>query len=510
MQPARTLPNLLVPATVLGFLLGGLVLVYFFGLTDGMMMLLVFLWGSMLIGHPKLVLWLYWVWITISLYVQRLLSAMVTVWGDEMVVFVMIGMLLMHHIRHRIVLPDTRLVGKVLLGLFLLMIVSGLANDVLFMQGFHFTLQYMRFFLLFYFTYYFLTMQDLKWVVGTFTGLFLLQVAMNAGWLLNINPLPNYMGSVDFAVGTGLGANIVAYFSVAFICLMVAYLNHARLRYQKVLGGLAILLAVFELYITFTNHAYLLLILCVGFQLLLSRLPLGRKLAISGLGVLVLLLAWLIIRQMPSSVLLTESLRPDYVRLRWQKIMAGPKGQSYKNNFYYLPKDLEFPLLGGGPGNAGSMVGRMRRTPLADRYFNWVDLAVQRRDISEGFSITGGPMTGILTLWSELGFFGLLLYWGIQLYAAVRVARAVRAGAYTDRYQLILAESFPPTMIMLIMLNFIADYSYLAFMNNGIWIWAACVWTPNKPAFLRQAASTEVSSAVLSPSLVKRATTFNP
>ena len=38
MQPARTLPNLLVPATVLGFLLGGLVLVYFFGLTDGIKM----------------------------------------------------------------------------------------------------------------------------------------------------------------------------------------------------------------------------------------------------------------------------------------------------------------------------------------------------------------------------------------------------------------------------------------------------------------------------------------
>jgi hypothetical protein len=31
---------------------------------------------------------------------------------------------------------------------------------------------------------------------------------------------------------------------------------------------------------------------------------------------------------------------------------------------------------------------------------------------------------------------------------------------------------------MIIMLNIIADYLFLVFYTSGLWIWAACVWTP--------------------------------
>ena len=96
-------------------------------------------------------------------------------------------------------------------------------------------------------------------------------------------------------------------------------------------------------------------------------------------------------------------------------------------------------------------------------------------------------MSGVLAIWSELGPLGLLLYFGFHLYALFRIAKAVRGKAYSDPTQRILAEAFPPVMAMIILLNIITDYLYLAFFTGGLWIWAACVWTPS-PAWKSPAA----------------------
>jgi len=479
MDIGRSLPNLLVPAALGVFILAGFVLVYLLGPIYGWLLLIAIIWGSMLIGRPKILLMFYGVWIVVGMYIQTIFASVLTLWLDEILATAMLIVLFAHHINGRIRLPELRVAKRALLGLLALVVVSTFANQVPIILAFHFCLQYIRFFLIFYYAYHFLSEKELPIFLKTIVILFLLQVVMNTGWLLGINPLPNWMGGVDYAIGTGLGANVVAYYCVVILCILFSYLYYAQTVTKRVLGWVMVLVVAYQLYFTFTFHADLIAVACLGLQLFISPHSVRSKVAWMGRGALLALTILLVYTFLPASGLVKASFSSNYLAHRWRTLLDGPKGQSYINNFRYLPKDVPLmPYIGSGPGNAGSMVGRMHRTPLADRYFNWVDLSVARGQLSEGGSISGGPMTGVLTIWSELGSLGLLLYYGLHLYALIRVSKAVRRNAYSDPAQRILAEAFPPIMTMMIGLSIIADYLYLAYFTSGLWIWAACVWTP--------------------------------
>ena len=162
----------------------------------------------------------------------------------------------------------------------------------------------------------------------------------------------------------------------------------------------------------------------------------------------------------------------------------GVKGQGYVDVIVNAPKDLPYPILGAGPGNFGSAVGRTYLRPLAEKYINYVATATTSYEyitLSEGSSITGYPQAGVLALWSELGPLGCILYWGLHVYAMIWVVRNVRRKAYTSKYGQIFAESFVPVMGMWIALNFFDDFAFSAFLQGGIWIWAAMVWDPAPP-----------------------------
>lgn len=478
MDVGRGMPNLLVPAIIGGFIVIGLLMVYLLGPVYGWIVMIGVMCGCMLIGSPKTLLLIYACWITVNQYMLRLAPSIFTVWADEMLTAVMLIVLFSHHIRSRIYLPELWPVKRALLWLLGLIIVSKVINQVPVRLVFHYLLQYMRFFLVFYYTYYFLSERDLKTVLRVFVVLYITQVVIDVTWYLGINPMLNWTTGVDFSIGTGLGANVVAYFSVAFICLMVAYMDGAKSIIQRVVALVAILLALFQLYLTFTFHAFFLLAGCLVLQELTSPKDRHLKLLLFARSAFALLIIVALIMAGPLSYYVKTYFEPQYLEMRWFNMIHGPKGQSYVSNVTDLPKELVFPPVGGGPGNVGSMVGRMNRRPLADRYFNWVDLSVERRNLSEGGSITGGPMTGILALWSELGPLGVLFYWGIQIYAAVRVMKQVHRNLYVNRYQRVLAQAFGPTLAMMILLNVIADYSYLVFLTSNLWIWAACVWKP--------------------------------
>jgi hypothetical protein len=479
MDIGRSLPNLLVPAVLGGFIIAGFVLFYLMGPIYGWLLLIAIIWGSMLIGRPKILLMVYGVWIIVGYYVQMVFSNVLTTWLDEILATAMLMVLLMHHIHGRIHLPELRIAKRVLVGLLGLVVISMFANQVPKLLAFHFCLQYIRFFLILYYAYYFLSEKDLHTVLKTIVILFLLQVVLNTGWLLGVNPLPTWQFGVDFAIGSGLGANVVAYYCVAMLCILFAYIYYAPTFVKRLLGWVMILVVIYQLYFTFTFHADMIAVVCLGLQLVVSPRPLRKKLEWIWRGALVGLVVLFVYAFLPASGLVKFVFSPAYLTLRWHGLLEGPKGQSYVNNLYYLPKEVPLqPFIGAGPGNAGSMVARLHRRPLADRYFNWVVLSVDERQLSGSGSIINGPMTGVLAIWSELGPLGLLLYFGFHLYAFFRVAKAVRIKAYSDPTQRILAESFLPVMAMIIMLNILTDYLYLVFFTSGLWIWAACVWTP--------------------------------
>ncbi|NKB23696.1 MAG: hypothetical protein GKR87_04835 [Kiritimatiellae bacterium] len=474
---------LTIPLVVGGFILSGIVLTFQMGPVFGWGLLLAAMAGIMLIGRPKIVLFVYIFWVTVQQYIGNILpSSFIVLYLDELLVVVLLGILFFHHIQDRLHLPELKLIKLVLIGLISLVVFSAIANQVPKKLAFHFVLQYARFFLIFYYSYVFLSVKDLKAVYLSFSSLFLLQVLMNVGWLLSINPLPSWAENsrADFAIGIGLGANLIAYFSICFICVHIAVLLDTDQPRRRMFSFLMVLIGLFQLFVSYTFHAYILLFLCVGYQIFIASRSVQKQLFLVASVTLICALFVGLTLYVSSDRFVSNAFDLRNLSNRWASMWRGPKGQSYKNNLVYLPKDCSvFYLAGAGPGNGGSTVARINRRPLADRYFNWVDLSFKRRTLSEGGSITGGPMTGILSIWSDLGPLGFMVYWGLHLYTIYYITFKSRRGHYTDFYQRVFSQAFPSVMGMYIVLNILTDYIYLAFMSGGVWFLAACVWTTN-------------------------------
>ena len=458
---------------VAGFILTGIGLMSVFGPTAWLLLIGVMA-GCMLIGRPRILLWVYWGLAVIYPYLSTVYGSVVLKWSDEMFAVAMLGVLAMHYIHDRSLFRKLRPFNRTLAALLVLTFVSGLANDVPKKLVLHFILQYLRMFLLFYFAYVFVRDRDLRQVIWAIGLMVVLQFVMNFTWLAGINPLPHWMSGPDFCIGTGIGANVCAYYSIMLICILTAWMIISQRTAHRVWCLILIVISLVHFFFTFTYHAYMALPVCLGLLLLVTRV---QKTRLYIWGSVAVLLVSSIVLLLPADFRRGMHFEFDPARLgdRLKSLRYGPKGQSYIQNVTVIPKALPYPIIGAGPGNAGSMVARINRRPLADQYFTWVDLSVESRSLSFGASIVGGPMTGIITLWSELGPMGLILYWGLHVYAFFWVWTGLRRGLYTNRYKLILAQAFIPIMAFYIGLSLLADYSWVVYMN-AIWIWAGCVW----------------------------------
>jgi hypothetical protein len=98
-----------------------------------------------------------------------------------------------------------------------------------------------------------------------------------------------------------------------------------------------------------------------------------------------------------------------------------------------------------------------------------------------GGSITTGPATGFLTIWSELGPIGFIVYFGLWLYALFRVSLQCWRKQYQDIYQEILGLTFISAGVMLSCVFFLAPFLHHAFLSSSFWILAALVWVPYRP-----------------------------
>lgn len=465
------------------FVMVGCGLTFFFSSILGWALLAAVSFAVMLLGNPRVLLMFYAVWITIMPYLDKVLGGGIVVkWLDESLLVAMLATLLFNTRQHRR-RPELVWVNRSLVTLACLIAISAMVNQVSAMQTLHFCLQYMRWYVIFYAGVIFVGAGGTSVLWKGLMGLYLLQVVLNVGWQLGVNPMPNWMSGPDLAIGTGLSAAIVGYFSVAFACLAMGRMSHGRGLRDSWIGMLMLVVALYQLYTSYTVHAYLLGGICIVITLIQSG-SLIRHARLLGWvlvsGSLVVSVAFTFSSQLSSEFV--APLTPEYVAIRWNNMVAGPKGQAYHDTVLELPDQIPFPLIGAGPGNAGSNVAMQNRTYLADRFFNWVLLssAAEYQRLSEGSSITSGPHTGILAILSELGPLGLLAYYGIHWYAMMRVWRQVRRRLYLDRTQRILAEAFVATMWLICALVWIVDIWYYAFLSNGIWIWAAIVWIPRE------------------------------
>lgn len=476
--------KLTTPLIALGFILAGLGLCLMVGAQIGWAIAAAAILWMMLIGNPRRLLGLYWVWVLIFPLGSLLVPSPLLKWVDEMLLASLLAVLLLHQILHYRGQSGLRGFGRSLGLLCLLIVLSAVLNRAPRVGVMHFCLQYMRSFLLFYYTLRFFAPKDARLFFFGLAGSLLIQVGLNTGWLLGINPLPNRSRNLaDFSVGSFDACNLVAYLAIAVFCLAMAYHHLAPRRAQRgwalVLAGLAL----FQVYITYTFHALALLGICFAFQYLDSgRRWRGRLRTGVGMALGLIALAGLLAALRPNNDALRRQLDPGYLSDRMSMMVEGPKGRAYREVVLYAPRDMPAPLFGAGPGNFGSMVGRMNRRPLAEQYINYLLTSVDVISETQGFSITSGPNTGFIALWSELGPFGFLLYWGLHVFALLRVRRQCKQKVYADPHLQALADAFVPTMALWLILSAIVDYNYIPYLHGGLWIWAAMVWRSDQAA----------------------------
>ncbi len=453
----------------------------------GYILFLLGIYGIMVITKPRVLLTLYWFY---ALWSPFLLNHVYFIrelrYVDEIITVAILGVLVIHVFLCRPSFTDYRSFLKPFFLMLFMLVLSAFANHVPLLNVVKFTLTYCRFAVLFLYAGYFLGNNGSKMVYAALITTFLMQIALNIAWLLGINFLPS-SGSwgPDFAVGTGIGANNVAYYMIVFVVLELSFLtcrkSHPYIESSKgfFTSLFFITLALFQLILTFTLHAYILLIPVVAFFVIfLTEGKYKLRLIIALIMCIPFIPLVLRVPLAGYKVRINEVLTVDTIKKRLSEIKYGAKGTMYRNVFYHATKDLPFPLLGAGPGNFASSTAMDSNRPLTERYMPRTFMSIYGTTMIYKGSIAGYPNAGYAAVWGDLGPIGFVIYWGLHLLAITRVWRQVRKGQYEIFYQHVLAKAFVPSMFLYLGLNLLLDFASMLYVSNGIWILAASVWTP--------------------------------
>jgi hypothetical protein len=172
---------------------------------------------------------------------------------------------------------------------------------------------------------------------------------------------------------------------------------------------------------------------------------------------------------------------------RFHRTMSGPKPLAYKEVFLDADKHLPVPLLGGGPGNYTSILAFDNLRPRAFLPHMLIHYSDVYRKLTYSGSVLSSPRSGFITIYGELGPMGFFLFWGGYLYVVWVIFRQLIEGKYIDTSREIMAAAFIPSMLVLVLLNILLDSVRGLHLNLGMWIWAAMVWRPCKPAEVNEA-----------------------
>jgi len=447
----------------------------------GLAALPVFLFCIIMTGRPKLLLTAFWFYLLVLPAVEAVDRSLYIKVIEQGSACYLLAMVVAHVIITKERIRETAVMNRILLAFLVLMGMSIIANRVPPKSILFFCLTYLKHFWIFYFVLRHASDGNGRKAFFVIVFSFALQMVFNLASYAGINPLPHIMGRsfVDYSLGTVGSSHHVGYYMIAFLSLLFAYLKQERLFVRRVACYIAAIVGLVQFYFTFTIHAYPLLVAALTGQHIVFSSAHRRRI-MQAVAAATIILAVLTILPMlsPKSQSSGQVLSVERVERRWEEMIKGTKGQAYSAVFLRADDYVPYPWLGGGPGNYTSIVAFITRRPLAwlphISYFS----TTFRQKAVRGGSISSVPWTGMITIFGELGPFGLLLFWSAYIYAALRIWRQSRAGMYVSKYRIILAEAFVPTMAAFIVLNVLLDTILHAHLNTGLWIWGALVWYP--------------------------------
>ena len=295
---------------------------------------------------------------------------------------------------------------------------------------------------------------------------------LNMGWRFGVNPMANFHHSTGNLTDSWIGifelCNIYAYFCSIFFILIMAVLSAPDLRLSRGLRRslyLSLPILLFELYFTYTNHAYA--IFAVALIPFLSITGLWKRWYVI---TIVLLIAVVVFVTYSSSEQLQLQFNTENLTYRTERLYYSAKMQLYNKVFVQNLNDRPMEwVFGVGPGDGVGVLGKDNLTDYALRML----LGFYQRDSvhlreMQMTSISGLTDAGYVTLWGDYGMLGTPIYLGIYAWLFINCVRVFR-DKKLDPIRCVIAQFLIGAITYIFLLNFLID----TFVRP---VWAVIIW----------------------------------
>jgi hypothetical protein len=279
------------------------------------------------------------------------------------------------------------------------------------------TLIMLKFFIIWYFCRLTCTFKDLNqfWRWGEFYIHYAAaQYLYNCLWQRApwVTTHPDYSGGVFGPDGAG-GAHIVGYISVLALFLLAAWWIGESRKCSRWKRGWMLFLGMVITYdlVFMTDTKHVLLFMPVAFMPVLfhRRIPARLRISVLASGVIVVI----------CGLVYMGAWEGRFAPWRYAvRMMDSPKGDAFMAVTVDFPQLVPYPILGAAPGRFLSGQAADAGAPLARRYLTpYRDEVLRGNLVHDRGSRTGGsmmawPQSDGLTLMSEFGWLGTLVYVG--------------------------------------------------------------------------------------------------
>ena len=453
---------------------------FFLSPIEGAAVIPILSFGFILMGRPRILIFIYVGFLSVQPILQNL-GGTVLKRTDDLLAALMWGLFFSLLALRKINMNRIKKWWKFALMMIVYAIVSFLFNRGTTQGAWQCFAIYLTFIPFFALISNYLRPSDFKpLLIGTIL-FFFLNVSLNAGWFLGINPLYNYHLSVgnmvDVARGTLESCARVAYFCTFLFFLLVSIYRNIDLvgkKWKKII--LLIMPILFlQLFATFTNHAYLFFALAfIPFSLLSGT---GKKWHFILLGVVAIIGFNILIA---TNAYWKEQFYTEMLTYRYEKLNKSAKVQLFNDVLIENAKDNSIEWVAGvGPGNGMGPVGKLNVTPFALKMLLNYYQSADREETRQMQSITGNTRSVILTLWGDFGLIGFLIF--ISIYGvAIKKCFSVIRSPTSSLQKRVIAEALIGILAMFTMISIVEDLLYNAIFPIWIWLLIAFLYIPDE------------------------------
>ena len=446
-------------------------------------------WGAMtvafavfaLIGHPKTLIYLVVIWAFFGQLAEVIFFNPLVSKVDELLILGMLAVYLGQMALRRVKsVPLVKLYSSLIFFSLLSMVLNRTSAGNF---GLMF-IAYFSAFIAFAVIYLNIELFSYKNIINMLLVIYVINLVLNLGWGLGINPIYNKsLGSVDFAKGSLGGCNFVAYFTIFIFAILFSLIHYEDEFLKKIKYGLIVLCGVIQFYFSYTAHAYLLLLFLIPVYFIATKRKLTIKIIVVG-GLLFSMFMGVLSLNKNSGLVgdadLASELSASNIESRFRSFLTQPKVAVFNRVVVDGMDDgvLQW-FIGHGPGSGTGGIARNHPTPYTFSVLGDYYMTQSGQKSMAGGSVSQSPFSGITSIWSELGLLGFGMFFGLYMFPTFRVFKQLRANRYKhDRYQRVLAEGFVVYGVLFLMINVLMDLLVNDYFVLLYWVLAALAWRP--------------------------------